>query len=556
MGLTRWSATAFLVVGALVFAACGTAPATVAPPTGTAPPTATTPATATPTTGPTAAPDTTLTIARGADVRDLNPLRQANNATTEVTYQIHEGLVTLNPAQEIVPVLATSWELLADGFTYRIHLREGVKFHSGAPFNAEAVRYNFEKQLKTDPPGIAAGLLPRYSEINIVDEYTLEVTLEESTGTFVNILGAPLFMMVDPTRYEELGEEYNKNPSGTGPFRYVSWTPGEEVVLERNPDYWDPANAAGVGRLVFRVMPEPAARLIALRNGEIDMVFGVPAEEVDGLKADGNFEVFTTESMRVVYIGLNVLDPVLSDVRVRRAMAHAMNRDQIIDIIGANGSRADGIGMPSAVGFYPSALDFDLVEANRLLDEAGWVMGGNGFRSKDGAPLLVSVMSPRSWPGELEALQVVQNQLREAGIDFRIEQIDSAAMTARANEEAGKNVADPNYIPNYQGFVVGDGIRTGEVGYITERPKCDQGARGWERYCDEEFDEAFDLSQSTASVEEREVGYRKMAELFERDVMRLPLFVINQNIAAGNYVQGFDPNPNDSLSLRGVTINR
>ena len=140
--------------------------------------------------------DTTLTIARPEDVRDLNPLRQANNSTSEVTYQMHEGLVTLSPDEVITPVLATDGAF-EDGLTYRLTLREGVNFHSGAPFDAEAVKWNFEKQLKADPPGIAAGLLPSYSAINVVDDYTIDITLEEPNGVFPNILGAPLLMMVD-----------------------------------------------------------------------------------------------------------------------------------------------------------------------------------------------------------------------------------------------------------------------------------------------------------------------------------------------------------------------
>lgn len=499
-------------------------------------------------------PDTTLTIARPEDVRDLNPLRQANNSTSEVTYQIHEGLVTLSPDQVITPVLATGWELLEDGLTYRLTLREGVTFHSGAPFDAEAVKWNFEKQLKADPPGIAAGLLPTYSAIDVVDDLTIDVTLEEPNGVFPNILGAPLFMMVDPTRYEELGEDYNTNPSGTGPFRFVSWTPGQRVELEANPDYWDPDNGPGVGKLNFEVVPEPAARLIALQNGEVDMVFTVPAEEVPNLAGTDGIQVFNTPTMRVVFIGLNTLDPVLSDVRVRQALSHATDLDQVDAIIGDNGVKATGMGMPTALGFAPSIMPYDPEAAAALLDEAGWAIGGSGIREKDGQPLEVRVMTPARWPGEIEALQVIQSQWRDSGIDMKIEQIESGAMTAMLNEEAAKNVDDPSDIPTYQGWTSGSGIRTGEVGYILERPKCDQGSRGWERFCDPAYDEAFALSQSTASLEERLEGYETMAQIFMDNQLRLPIYVIQSNIAASSDVQGFVPNPNDSLSLRGVSI--
>ena len=498
-------------------------------------------------------PTGSLTIARAQDVRDLNPLRQANNSTSEVTYQIHEGLVGLSPEQELIGVLAMSWELLEDGLTYRLHLRQGVRFHSGARFDAEAVAWNFEKQLKAEPPGIASGLVPPYSELSIVDDYTVEITLEDPNGVFMNVLAAPLFMMVDPSRYQELGEDYNTDPSGTGPFKFVSWTPDQRVVLEANTDYWDPDNGPGVAELTFEVIPEAAARIIALRNGEVDMIFSVPAEDVPGLESDRDFRVVSNASMRIVYIGLNTVDPILSDVRVRQARGHAMDREQVIEIIGANGVRADGIGMPGALGFEPTARDFDPDEAVRLLDEAGWVMSGD-YRQKEGQRLSVTVLAPGNWPGEIEAMLVIQSQWRRAGIEMIVDQIESGAATALLNEEAAKHEEDPSHVPAYQAWTASEGIRTGEIGYITERPKCDQGFRGWERHCDPAFDAAFDLSQSPAPLEERLEGYAALNAVLFESTIRLPVFVIQSNKAMASNVVGFVPNPNESLNLRRVTL--
>jgi len=505
------------------------------------------------TTGVPGGPTGTLTIARPQDVRDINPLRQANNATSEVTYQIHESLFGLTPEQELVGLLATGWELLDDSLTYRLHLREGVRFHSGVPFNAEAVVWNFEKQLKTEPLAIGSGLVPPYSEIEAVDEHTVDVTLEERNGVFVNILAAPLFMIVDPSRYEELGEEYNQNPSGTGPFRFVSWMPDQSVVLEANTDYWDPDKGPGVARLVFEVIPEAAARIIALRNGEVDMIFGLPAEDVPALESDDDFTVLSYPSMRVMYIGLNTADPILSDVRLRQALGHAMDRDRVIQVIGANGVRADGIGMPGALGFEPSARMFDPDEAGRLLDAAGWRMDG-AYREKAGRRLTVRVLTASTLPGEVESLLVIQSQWKNVGIEMVIEPIESGARFARLTDEAGHHAEDPTHVPGYQAWTAGEGIRTGEIGYITERPKCDQGERGWERYCDPAFDAGFDLSQSPVSLEGRLRGYAVINEGFFESAIRLPVFVVRSNKAMARHVRGFVPNPNDALDLRGVTV--
>ncbi len=498
--------------------------------------------------------ETTLRIARPDDVRALNPLRQANNGTSEVTYQIHEGLVTVNVDQEIQPVLATGWELLDDGLTYRVYLREGVTFHSGAPFNAEAVAWNMDKQLNGDPPGIAAGLIPPMTAIEVVDAYTVDFTLEEPSGVFMAILGAPLFMIVDPTVYAELGEDgYDSGPSGTGPFMFESWTPGVSVDLVANDDYWNADNGPEVDRVEFEVIPEASARAIALRNGEVDMAFSISAEEIGSFDEDG-FQVFSAPSTRLVYIGLNTVDGIVGDVDVRRALGHATDLEQVQMIIGANGSIATGQGVEAALGFFPSVREYEPQAAATLLDGAGWAMGDDGVREKDGVPLEVTVLTQGRTPGEIEALQVIQQQWRAVGVTMVIELVEGGAMTANLTEAAGAHTDDPSMVPGYQGFVLASGIRTGEVGYITEQPKCDQGARGWERYCNPDYDDAFSLSQSTAPEEERLEGYRRIAELFYEDVMRLPIFVLQINVAASDRVQGFVLNPNQSLSLRGVSV--
>lgn len=497
----------------------------------------------------------TLAIARPQDVRSINPLRQANNATSEVTYQMHESLVSLSPDQELHGLLATSWELLDDELTYRIRLREGVRFHSGAPFNADAVVWNFEKQLKTQPLSIASGLVPLYSKLQVLDDVTLEITLEEPNGVFMNILAAPLLMMVDPSRYEELGEDYHTNPSGTGPFRFVSWTPDQRVVLEANSDYWDADNGPGVTELIFEVIPEAAARVIALQNGEVDIIWGVPAEEVSVLDSDPNITVVSNPSMRIVYIGLNTADPTLSDVRVRQALGHATDRDQVIQIIGNNGVKADGMGTDGALGFEPTARDFDPDRAGQLLNEAGWVENGD-FREKNGRRLSVTVLTSGTSPGEIEAMLVIQSQWKTVGVELVIDQIESGARFALLNDEAAKHEADASHIPSYQAWIAGEGIRTGEVGYITERPKCDQGARGWERHCNPDYDAGFNLSQSPAPISRRMEGYRAMNEVLFDSAIRLPVFVIQSNKAFANHVHGFVPNPNDSLNLRGVTVDK
>jgi ABC-type transport system substrate-binding protein len=498
---------------------------------------------------------TSLTIARPADVTDLNPFRNANNATSEVTYQIHEGLATFTPDVEIVPVLATGWELLEDGVTWRLTLREGVNFHTGNPFNAEVVKWNFDRMLNPEDPGVAAGLMANVEEVRVVDEYTVDVQLEAPNGVFVALLSAPLMMMVDMEHFEAIGEQaYASNPSGTGPFKFESWEPGSTVVLSAYEDYWGEVGA-GVEELIFETIPEESARVLALRTGEVDMVFGVPADQMSDLENRDGIQVFRTPTFRTVFIGMNTQHPRLTR-DVRYALSHAVNREQISAIIGDNGSPALGHGPAEALGFYDHTLPYDVEQANALLDEAGWMMGANNMRSKDGEPLAISVLARGVSPGEIDALQVLQLQWREIGVDMSIEMVDRAAWVSTMTDAA---IAwkESGEVGDHTAWASGSGIRTGEVGYLMNRPLCQQTSRAWFLLdCYPEYDEAFALSQSPAPVEERLEGYRVMGELTQEWQHRIPLFHLQNNTAALESVEGFVINPQDMLNLRGVTNNQ
>lgn len=495
----------------------------------------------------------TLTIGRAADVSAMNPFLHANNATSEVTYQIHEGLVTFSADISIQPALAHSWELLDDGVTWRFYLREGISFHSGNPFDAEAVKWSIERMLDPENPGVAAGLLTDFRSITVVDAYTVDIELHEPNEVFVAILAAPLMMIVDHLHYLEVGgDRYGEMPSGTGPFTFASWTPGQRVVLEANPDYWGEV-AAAVDRVVFEVIPDESARVLALRTGEIDMAFSVPAEQMDVLEADADIQVFRTPTFRTVFLEMVTQHPFLSR-NVRHAISHTVNREQIMAIIGDNGAAAYGHGPEEALGFYAHALDHDLEAAAALLDEEGWQLGSDGFRTRDGERLALSVLARGVTPGEIDALQVIQLQLRAVGIDMAIERVDTAAWLSTMND-AAVAWADSRQVPSHTMWISAAGIRTGEVGYLMNRPMCHQTIRNWSMIaCTPEYDQAFITSQSPAPLDERVAAYQVMGEYTEEWQHRVPIFHVQNNSAARNYVQGFVVNPQDSLDLRGVTI--
>ncbi len=505
------------------------------------------------TVGSVALAQSTLTIARPADVNDLNPFRNANNATSEVTYQIHEGLTTFTPDVEIQPALATDWELLDDGVTWRLFLREGVEFHTGNPFNAEVVKWNIERMLNPEDPGVASGLFADVREVTVVDEYTVDVELAEPSGVFLALLGAPLMMMADMEHFEAVGEsEYASNPSGTGPFAFESWDPGARVTLVANENYWGDVGPE-VDRVVFEVIPESSARVVALRTGEVDMTFAVPADQMDDLVGRDGIQAWRTPTLRTVFIEANTQHHRLTR-NVRHALSHAVNRDQISTIIGDNGSPAVGHGPPETLGFYDHSLPYDVEAANALLDEEGWELGNDGFRHKDGERLDLSILARGTTPGEVEALQVVQLQWREIGVNLSIDMVDAAAWVSTM-ENGAEAWAESREVPDHMLWSSAAGIRTGEVGYLLNRPMCHQTTRNWGLVdCNPDYDEAFLASQAPLPMDEREAAYERMGEILQEWQQRIPLFHVQNNTAAGDHVSGFEVNPQDMLNLRGVSV--
>ena len=199
-------------------------------------------------------------------------------------------------------------------------------------------------------------------------------------------------------------------------------------------------------------------------------------------------------------------------------------------------------------------MPYDPDAAAALLDEAGWAVGGDGVREKDGQRLEVRVMTPARWPGEIEALQAIQSQWRDSGIDMKIEQIESGAMTAMLNEEAAKNVDDPSYVPTYQGCKSGLGTAPVRSATSSSDPSVTRAAEAGSASAIPPTTTRSRCHSRRHRLRSVWRAMRSMAQILMDNQLRLPIYVIQSNIAASSDVQGFVPNPNDSLSLRGVSI--
>ena len=359
-----------------------------------------------------------------------------------------ETLTVVDPATgDITPGLATSWEISDDGLELTFKLRDDVTFHDGTPFNAEAVKYNFDRTMSLTPKAAWQYMGgDKLQETQVVDEYTVKLIYNEPYAAILTYLSDGATGIDSPAAIEEYGEDYGVTALvGTGPFKFVEWVKDDHVTLERNPDYnWAPEifkhdGPAYLDRMIMRDIPEPATRAAALEAGEADVV-RISESDVATFQGLEGFDVaLIPKAGTTRYYLMNTAKAPTDDKLVREAIIDAIDRQAIIDSPAFSGIGNIGVA-PLPSNMVPGGVDefaalsrpFDPEKANALLDEAGWTdSDGDGIRDKDGQPLQLTMVIPE---GDLLFVQPAQAMLRNVGIDMEIRSGDFNAWI-----EAGTN---------------------------------------------------------------------------------------------------------------------
>jgi peptide/nickel transport system substrate-binding protein len=321
----------------------------------------------------------------------LDPHVGCGGLTMNMTYQMFENLWEQDLTSDksptrIVPRLAKSWDLSADGTEYTFHLRDGVKFHDGTPFDADAVKWNFDRFWNEKAPQFypAAKAYMGYftkwiKDVQVVDKMTVKITLTQPNYEWLRlgVLSCGEARMVSPTAVKKYGnEEFARHPVGTGPFRFVEIEPGVKVVLERNPDYW--GTPAKLDRIIFRPLEDPATRINALRAGEVNMIHEAPFDEIDDLKSEGFQVIANTETPSIWYIAFNAKNKMMQDKRIRLAINYAIDREGIArEVLHNVGKPEYGMLNPGTYAYDPGfkPFSYDPEKAKKLLAEAGYPNG-------------------------------------------------------------------------------------------------------------------------------------------------------------------------------------
>jgi peptide/nickel transport system substrate-binding protein len=477
---------------------------------------------------------------------DMDPQRESAASGKMVLGNVFDRLVSLDSNMDIAPELAKDWDISDDGLTYTFYLEEGVTFHDGTPFNAEAVKFTFDRLIDPETGSTFFGDYGMIDSVAVIDDSTVEFTLGYPYGPFLRRLAMTEAGILSPTAVEELGPDFSSHPVGAGPFIVDEWVSGERLVLVRNENYWQ--ELPKLERVNFSFIAEEQARIAALLAGDTDFDTVIPPSLLSMVEADPNMVIERGPSLFPEWVAFNVEKAPFDDVLVRRAAGYAMDIDTIIEEIYLGvGVRATQPVAPGVFGFDDTIepIPYDPEMARDLLAQAGWEdTDGDGVVDKDGqkfsAEFLIMAVT------EIQRMaEAMQAYLADVGMEVDIVVEDWGAFLADCG--AG----------NMNMFVLGQenpmGDADASLGYLFTCENVD--VSNYTRYCNPEFDRLVDEERRETDPEVREELLSEAINLVVDDAVQVPTFVRETLMAHNQKVKGFVLHPSDTyFVLKGLHI--
>ncbi len=495
--------------------------------------------------------DAVLQYGISNNVDTLDPNVTTFSSVGVIMGHVFDPLVRQEPLGTFHPGLATEWSVNDDATEYTFTLREGVTFHDGTPFNAEAVKFTFDRI--ADPATnsqLGVSLLGPYAETEVVSETEIVVRFEQPFAPFLDSASTPYLGIASPTAISEMGEAYGQEMVvGTGPFAVESYVPESEVALVRNDDYaWGseavfgmsgPSALAGI---TFRIVQEPATRLAALESGEVSFIDDVPELDVERLTGSEEITIQQIEQPGHGWsLMMNVENAPTDELAVRQAIALASDKQSMIDIV-FNGFGTPGCSPVTKVMFGYDAAACDYLPYNpemamQVLEDAGWVdEDGDGIRERDGETLTIQHWFRADGEPGASMAQFMQADLAAVGIEVVLNGASRSGYfdAVRAGEHNTQNWWDTQTDP--------DGVM--RTLYYSANA---DGGTNRNRYRSEELDGLIDAAAGTADAAEREALYAEIQQFVADNAI---MVFFNDPFL----LYGYDSNLSGVLFLGGGTL--
>lgn len=425
-----------------------------------------------------------VTVGISQELDSLDPHKAVSAGSSEVLFNVFEGLMKPSPDGEVVPALASDYKISEDGLTYTFTLREGVTFHNGEPVTVKDVLYSLERCAGSENEGTP--LISAFSAVSAFeapDETHVTVTLESPSLEFIYSMTAAIIP-------EGSGEEMAANPVGTGPFQYVSYTPLESLVVKKYDGYW--GEPAYLDQVTFRIFQSGDTMVMSLKSGGVDMAVHVPNTQAGEL-TDFTIEADTMKLVQALY--LNNQEKPFDDVRVRQALCYAVNVQEIIDLV------CDGHGVATGSSMYPAfsryfmpeladAYPTDVSKAKQLLADAGYP---DGFK--------MDITVPSNYPQHVQTAEVIAEQLKAIGVTASIVPVDWDTWVTKVYR--GRE---------FQSTVCGIAASDMTAREMLLR-YCSDNKKDFINFADEEYDQMVAEAMTTLDNDEQTRAYKRAEEI-------------------------------------------
>ncbi|MGG3573705.1 ABC transporter substrate-binding protein [Bacillus gobiensis] len=488
----------------------------------------------------------TLIYGRGGDSTSLDPITTTEGEAFKVTQNIFETLLEYGEQDTTIqPGLAKKWEVSDDGLTYTFDLEEGVKFHDGTDFNAEAVKFNFDRWMNGDEEKF-----PYYTmfggykkdeghvikEIKVLDDYKIQFILKRPQAPFLKNLAMSPFGIASPAAIEKSGDKFREQPVGTGPFKFVDWKPNDRITIEKNEDYW--GEGAKLDEIIFRSIPENSARLNALQGGEIDIMDGVNPSDLKTIESNPDLKKLERPSMNIGYLGFTVNKEPFNNKLVRQALNYAVNKQEIIDSFYGGLAEPAKNPLPPSLEGYNNDIEeypYDPEKAKQLLAEAGYP---DGFEMD-----LWAMPVPRPYmPDGMKIAEKIQADFEKIGVKAEIVTYEWATYLDKLTKGEG------------EAYLLG---WTGDNGdpdnfIYTLLDKDSIGGNNYSYYSNDKLHDILIKAQSDPDQQKRNELYMQAQEIIHDESPWAPLVHSTPILAARSNVEGYMPHPTGSEPLTKV----
>jgi len=454
-----------------------------------------------------AVPKDILVVGQIAEPKSLDPHAVTAVNDFRILMNAFDGLVRYEDGSlNVVPSLAVKWEIKNEGKLYRFHLRKGVKFHDGTSFNAEAVKFNFDRMLVKDHPYADTGPFPlsfffsAIKKTQVVDEHTVEFVLDDPYAPLLSNLAYPTGLIVSPASVKKYKKEVGRNPVGTGPYLFEAWKSNQHVTLKKNPNYWN--GVPTLNKVVFRPITDANTRVAEMLSGGIDLMVEVPPDNLIKFKQDSKYRVYEQSGPHLWFLILNLKEGPFSNKQVRQAINYAIDKESLVkNVLQGTATVAAGPTPKAFSWAYNNKLSpspYDAEKAKQMIKDAGYAGKEVKFYVTEGGSGMLDPVPMGS---------AIQADLAKVGLNVKIETYEWNTFLGKVNPGlAGKaDMAEMAWMTNDPDTLPFLALRT--------QAWPDKGGFNSGYYSNPKVDELLMAARKSSDKNERARLYKEMQEI-------------------------------------------